>query len=127
MPDLIDFEGADVKVDDGVEFFECQRCGEYNIIKNTPKNRRNKTVRHLRLDNVVFASFKKFCMINNIDYNYGLLMLIKNAKSPNIDYMVNPNIFVEKKRSSALDNSDKEDDDTADDEDGNHGVHSSLL
>lgn len=85
------------RMNSDVEFFECQKCGEINVLKNTPKKRRNKVSRHMRLDNVTWGSLRRFQRINNVDMNYAILLLLMNAKTPNIDYVLNPRMFVDKK------------------------------
>ena len=82
--------------EENIEYYECQKCGEFNIVKTTPRKRRAKRVRHLRLDDVVYASLRKFATINNVDLNYCLLLLLHNARSKNISYLVNEKSLVQK-------------------------------
>ena len=43
---------------------------------------------------MVYSSFKRYASINNVDLNYGLLLLLMNAKTQNIDYVINPTATV---------------------------------
>ena len=61
-----------------------------------PKKRRTKKVRHIRLDDVVFASLKRYAIINDVDMNYALMLLIYNARTKNMNYLVNEKHLVSK-------------------------------
>lgn len=87
----------EIKDDQELEFFECQKCSEYNVIKLKPKSRRNTKTRHIRVDAVTWASFKKFCSLNNVSTNYGLMLLLFNARTANANYLVNSKSLVNKK------------------------------
>ena len=82
---------------EGIEFFECQKCGEYNIIKNKPRNRRTKRARHLRVDDVTWGSMKKYAVLNNVSMDNALMMLLYNARTNNVNYLLNERQLVEEK------------------------------
>lgn len=92
---------VDNNLNEEIEFYECQKCGEYNVLKNAPKTRRMTSIRHIRVDEVTWASLQRFKRINGIDLNYALLLLLMNAKTPNINYVLNPRVFVDKKKLAA--------------------------
>lgn len=73
-----------------LEVFECVKCSHPNVLKKTPRRRRQTRVRHFRLDDLTYASFVRYCQINCVDRNYGLLLLLMHAKTQNIDYIINP-------------------------------------
>ena len=73
-----------------LEIFECIKCNHPNVLKKKQRRRRQTRVRHFRLDDMVYSSFKRYASINNVDLNYGLLLLLMNAKTQNIDYVINP-------------------------------------
>lgn len=82
--------------EEGIEFFECQKCGEWNILKNVPKKRRTTRVRHMRIDDVAYASLKRFATINNVNLNYAIQLLLMNSRTGNINYLVNERHLVSK-------------------------------
>lgn len=77
-----------------LEVFECVKCSHPNVLKKTPRRRRQTRVRHFRLDDLTYSSFRRYCQINCVDLNYGLLLLLMHAKTQNIDYIINPNVLV---------------------------------
>ena len=80
---------------EGIEFFECQKCSEYNIIKSKPRSRRTTRIRHVRFDNVAWASLKRYAAINNVSLNYALILLLMNARTSKINYIVNERQLVD--------------------------------
>lgn len=83
---------------EGVEYYECQKCGEYNILRSTVKRRRSKRTRHIRLDDIAYASLKKYASINNVDLNYALTLLLFNARTSNISYLLHEKNLVKKEK-----------------------------
>lgn len=77
-----------------LEVFECVKCSHPNVLKKTPRRRRQTRVRHIRMDDVTYSSLKRYSVINGVDLNYGILLLLMHAKTQNIDYVVNPNVLV---------------------------------
>jgi hypothetical protein len=77
-----------------LEIFECIKCNHPNVLKKKQRRRRQTRVRHFRLDDMVYSSFKRYCDINCVDRNYGLMLLLMNAKTQNIDYIINPTATV---------------------------------
>lgn len=73
-----------------LEIFECVKCSHPNVLKKTQRRRRQTRIRHFRLDDVTYSSFVRYCKINCVDRNYGLLLLLMHAKTQNIDYILNP-------------------------------------
>jgi hypothetical protein len=86
----------DENQEDDVEFFECQKCSEYNIIKTKKKSRRTTRVRHIKVNSVTWASFRRFASINNVTMDYALMMLLYQARTDNMNYLVNPKSLVRK-------------------------------
>jgi hypothetical protein len=80
-----------------IEFFECQKCSEYNAIKTKSKKRRTTRIRHIRINSVTWASFKRFAALNNTSLDYALMLLLYNARTPNVNYLVNSKSMVNKK------------------------------
>jgi hypothetical protein len=80
-----------------LEFFECQKCSEYNAVKLKAKARRTTKTRHIRVNAVTWASFKRFCSLNNVSLDYGLMLLLFNARTPNVSYLINSKALVNKK------------------------------
>ena len=78
-----------VKEDEELEYFECQRCGEINIVKVTPKARRRTKMKHVKVDDVTWASLKRYASINNTSINYALLLLLHTARTANVNYLIN--------------------------------------
>lgn len=83
--------------DNHVEFFECVKCGEYNIITNKMKKRRATRIHHLRVNDVTWASLKRYAIINNITMDYALTMLLMAMKTKNISYMISERHLVDDK------------------------------
>lgn len=73
-----------------LEIFECIKCNHPNVLKKKQRRRRQTRVRHFRLDDVTYASLRRFKDINCVDFNYAILLLLMHAKTQNIDYVVNP-------------------------------------
>lgn len=74
-----------------LEVFECVKCSHPNVLKKTPRRRRQTRVRHIRMDDVTYSSLKRYSIINGVDLNYGILLLLMHAKTQNVDYIVNEN------------------------------------
>ena len=85
-----------IEPETGLEFYECQKCGEWNILRSTPRKRRTKRPRHIRADDVAWASLKKYAILNNVDMNYAIMLLLHNARTNNVNYLVNERKLVEK-------------------------------
>jgi hypothetical protein len=81
------------------EYFECQRCGEYNFVKNIPRNRRATSTRHIKINPVTWSSFKRYATINNVNADYALTMLLHNARTASINYLINSKSLTQKKSS----------------------------
>lgn len=86
--------------DSHVEFFECVKCGEYNIITTKMKKRRTTKVRHIKVNDVTWGSLKRFAVINNVTMDYALTMMLMAVKSKNISYMISERKLVDDNRSS---------------------------
>lgn len=84
--------------DSEIEFFQCQKCSEYNIITSKIKKRRVTQTRHVKVNNVTWASLRRYALINNITMDYALMLLLYNAQTKNIDYLVNERKLVDKPR-----------------------------
>lgn len=81
---------------EGIEYYECQKCGEYNLLKPNPKARRTTRIRHMRLDNVVYASLKRYALVNNVTINYAIMLLLYNARTTDVSYLLTERHLVEK-------------------------------
>lgn len=81
-----------------IEYFECQRCGEYNFVKNIPRQRRATNTRHIKINPVTWASFKRYASINNINADYALTTLLHNARTTSINYLINSKSLTHKKK-----------------------------
>lgn len=88
--------------EEDVEFFECVKCSEWNIIKNKPNDRRTKRARHIRMDDVVYGSLKRYASINNVGINKAIMLLLFNARTNNINYVISERQFVNKNKSKPL-------------------------
>lgn len=86
------------KCDEDIEFFQCQRCSEYNILKRKMKNRRSKTVRHIRVNAVTWQSFKRYAALNNVNMDYALMLLLYQAQTKNINYLVNEKTLISNRK-----------------------------
>lgn len=86
------------KCDEDIEFFQCQRCSEYNILKKKTKARRSPRIRHLRVNEVTWQSFKRYAALNNVSMDYALMLLLYNAQTKNINYLINEKTLVTKKK-----------------------------
>jgi hypothetical protein len=82
---------------DDIEFFECQKCSEYNIIRKKHKSRRATRVRHVKVNSVTWASFKRFAALNGVTMDYALMMLLYNARTTDVNYLVNSKSLVRHK------------------------------
>lgn len=83
--------------DNHVEFFECVKCGEYNIITTKMKKRRVTKIHHIRVNDVTWGSLKRYAIINNVTMDYALTMLIMGMKTKNISYMISERQLVDDK------------------------------
>lgn len=48
------------------------------------------------MDDVVFSALKRYAIINDVDMNYALMLLIHNARTKNMNYLVNEKHLVSK-------------------------------
>jgi hypothetical protein len=70
------------------------------VIKSKPKRRRTTKVHHIRVDDVTWASLKRYAILNNVSMNYALMLLLYNAKTTKVQYLVNEKTLVNKKQNS---------------------------
>jgi predicted RNA-binding Zn-ribbon protein involved in translation (DUF1610 family) len=83
--------------DTHIEFFECAKCGEYNIITTKMKKRRSTRTHHIKVNDVTWGSLKKYATINNVTFDYALSMLIMGMRTNNISYMISERQLVDGK------------------------------
>jgi predicted RNA-binding Zn-ribbon protein involved in translation (DUF1610 family) len=99
LPVAVNQDGEQlIDEEEEIEFFECQKCGEYNIIKLTPKRRRSTLVKHVKVDDITWASLRRYASINHVTINYALMLLLHAAKTSNVSYLINEKNLVKNRR-----------------------------
>lgn len=91
-------ENEPILPEQDVEFYECAKCGEWNILNKDPNNRRQNRARHLRLDDVTYGSLRRFATINGLKINKAIMLLLYNARTNNVNYLLSERQFVNKKK-----------------------------
>lgn len=75
------------------EIVVCELCMHPNIISAIPFNRREKEIKQIRLDSVVYASLCKMAKLNKLDMNSLFALLIKVVNEPEVNKKIASSFF----------------------------------
>lgn len=75
------------------EIVICELCMHPNIISAIPFNRREKEIKQIRLDSVVYASLSKMAKLNKLDMNSLFALLIKVVNEPEVNKKIASSFF----------------------------------